>query len=57
MEVVVLDPVHSLRKWFHTKALQGGMNILSLEMLMGHETGLPAHYIRPTEPAKTLYQL
>lgn len=42
--------VHSLRKWFHTKALQGGMNILSLEMLMAHETGLPAHYIRPTEP-------
>jgi hypothetical protein len=42
--------VHSLRKWFHTKAQQGGMNILSLEMLMGHETGLPAHYIRPTEP-------
>jgi integrase len=40
---------HSLRKWFHTKALQGGMNILSTEMLMGHETGLPAHYIRPTE--------
>jgi integrase len=40
---------HSLRKWFHTKTLQGGMNILSLEMLMGHETGLPAHYIRPTE--------
>jgi hypothetical protein len=40
---------HSLRKWFETKATQAGMNLLSAEMLMGHETGLSYIYIRPTE--------
>lgn len=38
---------HGFRKWYKTRAEGGGMKTLYVETLIGHHTGLSAHYFRP----------
>lgn len=41
--------VHSLRKYFKTRAEQAGMKPINVEVLMGHSVGISDSYYRLTE--------
>ncbi len=41
--------VHSLRKWFKTRAENGGMKPINVEILLCHSVGISSAYYRPTE--------
>ena len=38
--------MHSTRKWFYSKAISSGLAPNFAEMLLGHNIGLDAHYLR-----------
>lgn len=38
--------IHSLRKWFYSKAISCGMAPNYVELLLGHNIGLDQHYLR-----------
>jgi integrase len=41
--------VHSFRKWFKTRAENGGMKPINVEILLSHNVGISSSYYRPTE--------
>lgn len=41
--------VHSLRKWFKTRAENGGMKPINVEILLSHSVGISSSYYRPLE--------
>jgi integrase len=41
--------VHSFRKWFKTRAENGGMKPINVEILLSHTVGISSSYYRPTE--------
>ncbi len=41
--------VHSFRKWFKTRAENGGMKPINVEILLCHSVGISSSYYRPTE--------
>ena len=41
--------IHSFRKWFKTRAENGGMKPINVEILLSHSVGISSSYYRPTE--------